>query len=51
VVHRPDHEITIGLTFRALTREPELLPRLAEADALPDGVKQMATRRTVPYPA
>jgi MOSC domain-containing protein YiiM len=31
VVHRPGHEVDIGLTFRALTRERELLPRLLEA--------------------
>lgn len=31
VVHRPDHEITIALSYRALTRERELLPRLLEA--------------------
>jgi MOSC domain-containing protein YiiM len=50
VIHRPDHDVTIGLTFRALTREPELLPRLLEADALPDKVKALATKRTAPYP-
>jgi hypothetical protein len=42
--------VTIGLTFRALTREPELLPRLLAADALPDKVKALATKRTAPYP-
>ena len=26
VVGRPDHDVTVGLTFRALTREPGLLP-------------------------
>ncbi len=50
VVNRPDHDVTVGLTFRALTREPELLPRLPAADALPDEVKKLATRRTAPYP-
>jgi MOSC domain-containing protein YiiM len=35
VVARPDHAVTIGVAFRALTREPELLPRLLDADALP----------------
>ncbi|MFG2532286.1 MOSC domain-containing protein [Streptomyces sp. NPDC048516] len=31
VVHRPDHEVTIGLSFQALTIRRELLPRLLEA--------------------
>lgn len=31
VVYRPDHDVDIGLTFRALTRERELLPRLLAA--------------------
>jgi MOSC domain-containing protein YiiM len=50
VLSRPDHDVTIGLTFRALTREPELLPRLLAADALPAEVKQAVTKRTAPYP-
>jgi MOSC domain-containing protein YiiM len=45
VEHRPDHEVTIGLIFRALTTEPELLPRLLEADELPDEAKDRARRR------
>ena len=35
IVHRPGHDVTVALTFRALTREPELLPRLLTAGALP----------------
>jgi MOSC domain-containing protein YiiM len=31
VVLRPDHEVTTGLTFRALTTEPYRLPELAPA--------------------
>jgi MOSC domain-containing protein YiiM len=31
IVHRPDHEITVTMAFRALTTDPELLPRLLEA--------------------
>ncbi|MGC9670469.1 MOSC domain-containing protein [Planosporangium sp. 12N6] len=50
VVSRPDHDVTIGVTFRALTREPELLPRLLAADALPEDVRALASRRTAPYP-
>jgi MOSC domain-containing protein YiiM len=43
---RPDHDVTIGLTFRALTLEPELLPRLLAADALPAETRERAARRT-----
>ncbi|WP_370071406.1 MOSC domain-containing protein [Streptacidiphilus sp. MAP5-3] len=35
VEHRPDHDVTVALAFRAVTREPELLSRLLAADALP----------------
>jgi len=35
VVYRPDHDVTVSLAFRALTREPDLLPRLLVAEALP----------------
>jgi MOSC domain-containing protein YiiM len=34
VVHRPGHGVTVSEMFRALTREPELLPRLLEVDGL-----------------
>jgi MOSC domain-containing protein YiiM len=47
VVDRPNHGVTIGLVFRALTLEPELLPRLLVADALPDETKELARRRVV----
>jgi MOSC domain-containing protein YiiM len=50
LLHRPDHDVTIGVVFRALTREPDLLPRLLAADALPAKVRDLATRRTAPYP-
>ena len=45
VVDRPDHDVTIGLVFRAMTLESELLPRILEADALPDPIRQQARRR------
>ncbi len=45
VEHRPDHEVTIGLIFRALTTEPDLLPLLLEADDLPEEAKDRARRR------
>ena len=46
VTHRPDHDVTIGLTFRAVTREPELLPRLLTAEALPADIRASVARRT-----
>jgi len=45
VEHRPEHDVTIGLIFRALTTELDLLPRLLEADDLPDEAKDRARRR------
>ncbi|MFI5526815.1 MOSC domain-containing protein [Streptomyces platensis] len=45
VAHRPDHEVTIGLMFRALTTRRELLPRLLEAGAaLPEEARQKARK-------
>jgi len=45
IVHRPDHDVTVALTFRALLVEPELLPRLLAADALPRDIRDLAHRR------
>ena len=45
VVHRPDHDVTIGLVFRARMTEPELLPRLLVADALSADLQAYARRR------
>ncbi len=43
VLHRPDHRVTAGLAFRALTRERELLPKLlAAGDDLPEELRDMA---------
>ena len=47
VVHRPGHGVTASLMFRALTREPELLPRLLEVD----GLVAQARRRADEYVA
>jgi MOSC domain-containing protein YiiM len=47
IVHRPGHDVTIGVVFRAVTLEPELLPRLLAADALPAEIKERARRRFV----
>jgi MOSC domain-containing protein YiiM len=46
VVHRPDHDVTIAVCFRALTTRPDLLPRLLAADALPKEIMEQACRRT-----
>src|ERR1700761_3258697 len=45
IVQRPGHDVTVALAFRALTREPELLPRLLAADALPEETKDRARKR------
>ena len=45
VVYRPDHGVTIGTTFRALTTEPDLLPRLLDAPELPAAAHDKARRR------
>jgi MOSC domain-containing protein YiiM len=45
VVRRPEHDVTIGLVFRALTLEPDLLPRLLAADTLPTSIRERAERR------
>jgi MOSC domain-containing protein YiiM len=44
-VHRPAHGLTIGEAFRALTIEPELLPRLLDVPELPAKVHDKARRR------
>ena len=46
VVSRPDHDVTVGVVFRALMSEPDLLPRLAVGDALPAKIKRQVARRT-----
>ena len=43
--YRPDHEVTVGLVFRARMSEPELLPRLLVADGLSAELKAYARRR------
>lgn len=47
ILSRPGHDVTVGLSFRALTTERDLLPRLLVADALAPDVMQMAKARTV----
>ncbi|AQA06754.1 MOSC domain-containing protein [Mycobacterium sp. MS1601] len=45
VTDRPDHEVTVGMVFRAMMREPELLPHLLTAEALPEKIKEQARKR------
>jgi MOSC domain-containing protein YiiM len=42
VVHRPEHGVTVSMMFRALTREPELLPRLLKVPGLAEKVYEQA---------
>ncbi|MEV6315871.1 MOSC domain-containing protein [Streptomyces sp. NPDC051776] len=47
IVHRPDHEVSVSFLFRALTLEPELLPRvLAAGDALDPEARETAVKRS-----
>jgi len=46
IVQRPDHEVSIEVVFRAVTLEPELLPRLLAADALPGELRELARKRS-----
>jgi MOSC domain-containing protein YiiM len=43
--YRPDHDVTVGLVFRARMSEPDLLPRLLAADALSAQLKEYVRRR------
>ncbi|BBZ26151.1 molybdenum cofactor biosysynthesis protein [Mycolicibacterium madagascariense] len=45
IVERPDHGVTIALVYRALMLEPELLPEILVAEALPDDVRRKALRK------
>jgi MOSC domain-containing protein YiiM len=46
VTFRPEHDVSIAVCFRALTIEPDLLPKLLVADALPRETRDLAQRRT-----
>jgi MOSC domain-containing protein YiiM len=45
VTDRPGHEVTIGLAFRAVTLEPDLLPLLLQAEAFPEPDKETVRKR------
>ena len=48
VIHRPDHQVSIGLVFRATTIERNLLPQLRGAESyLARGTLEMVRRRDV----
>jgi MOSC domain-containing protein YiiM len=46
VERRPDHDVTIGLAFRAMTTDRGLVPRLLEATDLPRPIYDFARRIT-----
>ena len=46
IVYRPDHDVTVALVFRAMTLEPDLLPRLLVAEAMPLEEKEPAHKRS-----
>ncbi|THA27624.1 MOSC domain-containing protein [Streptomyces sp. RKND-216] len=47
LVHRPGHDVTVSQLFRAVTTEPDLLPKLLDAgDALHPEARSKAMRRT-----
>ena len=45
VTYRPDHQVSVALVFRALTREPNLLAEILDTPALAEAVRQTAARR------
>ena len=45
ILHRPDHDVTIGTVYRAMMLEPDLMPSLLVADALPEALKRKARKR------
>ncbi|MFF8030477.1 MULTISPECIES: MOSC domain-containing protein [unclassified Streptomyces] len=50
IVHRPDHEVTVALQFRAVTTERTLLPRLpAAGEALHSEALAMARKYMAEY--
>ncbi|GGY03106.1 sulfurase [Streptomyces djakartensis] len=50
ILHRPDHEVTVALTFRAVTTERELQPRLLAAGAaLHPEAREWARKYTEEY--
>lgn len=45
VVHKPDHDVTVSMMFKAFSTDPSLLPRLLDVgDALPPKVRAEAEK-------
>jgi MOSC domain-containing protein YiiM len=47
LVHRPAHRVTVGVALRALTLEPELLPRLLDVPELAEKSADNVRKRVV----
>ncbi len=45
IEYRPEHHVSVGLTFRALTTEPDLLPQLLASPDLTPETRRRARRR------
>ncbi len=45
IEHRPDHDVTINMVYRAKMSDPSLLPQLLAADALSDELKAFVAKR------
>ncbi|MGC3858884.1 MOSC domain-containing protein [Micromonospora chersina] len=45
IMYRPAHHVTVEFVFRAMTLEPELLPQLLVAEALPEEERELVRRR------
>ncbi|MEV0228152.1 hypothetical protein [Nonomuraea sp. NPDC050786] len=45
IVHQPGHNVSVALVLRAMTLEPDLLPQVPAADALPEEIRELARRR------
>ncbi|NTY58949.1 MOSC domain-containing protein [Mycolicibacterium sphagni] len=45
IEHRPEHDVTINLVYRAKMSDPSLLPQLLAADALSDELKAIVAKR------
>ena len=45
VVHRPDHDVTVALFFRAAMGERELIPRILEVPEVPQNEKDWLSGR------
>ena len=43
---RPAHDVTVALTFRALTTEPSCCRGCLRPTRMPDGIKELARKRS-----